>query len=99
MILMIVFVLMLLFNNGKIPTSSLPANLTKEQNESNSIIVFSIFSILIILALISSFVLNYNEFKKLFASLYQISNVFYAVIYIIFLILFYNLIPKHTLNN
>lgn len=60
----------------------------------NSIIICSFILIILILSLL--FLPSFKEIKNLFS---QISNVTYVILYTIFLILFYRLMPHDTLNK
>ena len=99
MIFMSICTLMLLLNNGRFPTTSMPGEFTKEENQTNSAIVFSIITFLIVFSCICWFLLSVQEFKELFEGLYQISNVLYVIIYIIFLIIFFYATSTDTQNT
>ena len=96
MLFMTICTLMLLFNNGTFPTTPMPGELSTEENQTNSKIVFSIIAFLIVIGCITSFVISIKDFEESFEGLYQISNVSYVVLYIIFLIIFFYLTPKDT---
>ena len=61
---------------------------------SNSLIVISFIFIIILLCFI--FLPSFKEFKNLFN---QISNVTYVILYTIFIILFFRLLPSNILNS
>jgi hypothetical protein len=99
MIFMSICTLMLLLNNGRFPTTPMPGELSAQENQTNSAIVFSIITFLIVVGCICWVLLSMSEFKELFKGLYQISNVLYVIIYIIFLIIFFYLTSKDTQNT
>ena len=99
MMFMTICALMLLFNNGRFPTTTMPGKLTKQENDTNATIVFSILFFLIVIGCISLFLVDIKGFKESFEELWQLANVFYVILYIIFLIVFFNITPKHTQNT
>ena len=94
MIVMTIFTYMLLFNRGKLPTTPLPQEPTREENQLNASIIFSIIAFLLLLMCIAWFSLSVTEFKDLFENVYQISNIVYVIAYILFLVVFIYLTPK-----
>ena len=68
--------------------------ITNNPKVSNSIIVISFIFIIILLCFI--FLPSFKEFKNLFS---QISNVTYVILYTIFIILFFRLLPSNVLDN
>ena len=99
MLFMTICTLMLIFNNGSFPTTSMPGELSTEENQTNTKIVFSIIAFLIVIGCITSFVISMKDFEESFEGLYQISNILYVVLYIIFLIIFFYVTPKDTQNT
>jgi len=67
---------------------------TNNPKVSNTIIILSFIFIVLLLSFI--FLPSFKEFKSLFS---QISNVTYVVLYTIFTILFFRLMPSNILNN
>jgi hypothetical protein len=99
MIFMSICTLILLLNNGRFPTTPMPGEFSAQENETNSAIVFSIIAFLIVLGCICWFLLSMSEFKELFEGLYQISNILYVIMYVVFLIIFFYLTSKDTQNT
>ena len=65
----------------------------KQTEQTVSIILFFAFLLIVICI---QFVPNFKAVRKLFQ---EISNIFYILIYVVFLILFFTLMPKETLNK
>ena len=65
----------------------------KQTEQTVSIILFFAFLLIVICI---QFVPNFKAVRKLFQ---EISNIFYILIYVVFLILFFTLMPKDTLNK
>ena len=99
MIFMSICTLILLLNNGRFPTTPMPGEFSAQENQTNTAIVFSIITFVIVLSCICWFLLSMSEFQELFEGLYQISNVLYVIIYVIFLIIFFFLTSKDTQNT
>ena len=68
-------------------------NADKQTEQTVSIILFFAFLLIVICI---QFVPNFKAVRKLFQ---EISNIFYILIYVVFLILFFTLMPKETLNK
>jgi hypothetical protein len=89
-IIFIILLIVILYNKGHIfskPTSN-------EAAVSNTIVI-STFIILVFILCIT-LLPNFKELSKLFT---QISNVTYVILFTIFLILFFRLLPSDILNN
>ena len=65
----------------------------KQTEQTVSIILFFAFLLIVICI---QFVPNFKAVRKLFQ---EISNIFYILIYVVFLILFFTLMPEDTLNK
>ena len=97
MIPIIVFLIIMLFVilfDFKIGSPSSGSSKSKEQMIANIFIV--LFFSLLVFGLSVLFLPNMKEFKQLFE---QISNVTYVIIYTIFVILFYTMMPSNIINN
>jgi cytochrome bd-type quinol oxidase subunit 2 len=91
-IFLIIIMLLILF---KVPFSLMKTK-TKSQEEVVQDVFIVLFFVLLIVVLCITFLPNFKDLKKLFE---QISNVTYIIIYTIFLILFFTLVPSDTLNT
>jgi len=91
-IILIIVIFILIYSNTSSKTSK-----NVQSNESIAANFFIIFTFTcVILLLCFLFLPNFKEFTKLFN---QISNVIYVVIYTIFLILMFRLLPSNVLQN
>jgi hypothetical protein len=70
--------------------------LTSSQQQITGDVFVIVFFVLIIVLLCFTLLPNFKEVRDLFS---QISNVVYVILYTIFLILFFTLMPSDTLNN
>jgi len=89
----IIIMFMLFFDVNLNPTST---TVSKSQQQIIAEIFIILFFSLIIVGLCILFLPNLKELKNLFN---QISNVTYVIIYTIFAILFYTMIPSNILNK
>jgi hypothetical protein len=95
-IFLILLTLILLYNHGTLFANSVSKEKTDDQNSLGltifAIISFTLLAIAFIIVLLPSF----KNIEKLFG---QINKTIYVVLYTIFLILFFRLIPSDTLNS
>lgn len=91
-IVLLIIVLFLVIFKVKIPFTT-PSK-SKEENVGNIFIV--LFFVLLVVGICISLLPNFKEVKNLFE---QISNVTYVIIYTIFLILFFTMMPDDTINK
>ena len=92
LIIFLIISLFLIFFKVKLPTGCI--HKSQEEIISNVSIVF--FFTLIICCICITLLPNFKDVRKLFE---QISNVTYAILYTIFLILFFTMMPPDTINK
>ena len=96
-ILFLIIMMFLIFFNVNLTPSSLSTTpITKSQQQIIADTFIILFFSLLIVGLCVLFLPNLKEFKSLFE---QISNVTYVVLYTIFAILFYTMMPSNIIND
>ena len=92
MLLLLVIVMFCIFFKVKLPGKSR----TKSQEEVIADVFIILFFCLLVFGICIALLPNFKDIKKLFE---QISSVTYVIIYTIFLILFFTLVPNDTINK
>jgi hypothetical protein len=100
-VILIIITLVLLYNQGSSTTTNSNSNNSSSDNSSdNSSLGFTIFAtITFVLLLLACIIILLPNFKEIKDFLGQIQTVLYVILYTIFLILFFRLIPSDTLNS
>ena len=91
-VLLIIVLICLIYNVPNLFKS----NVNKSQQEIIADVFIVLFVTLIIFTVCISLLPNFKDIKGLFL---QITNVTYVILYTIFLILFFTMMPSDTLNN
>ena len=93
-IIVLIILMFLIFFDVNLTPKSLSISNSQEQNIAGTFIILS-FSLLIV-ALCILYLPSLKEFKELFV---QIGNVTYIILYTVFIILFYTLMPSNILSS
>jgi ABC-type multidrug transport system fused ATPase/permease subunit len=96
-VFLMILTLVLLYNHGSILDKTIPG---LDSNNSNSNISLTIFATITFTLLILAFlVILLPNFKEIKTLLGQIHKVLYVILYTIFVLLFFRLLPSETLNT
>lgn len=96
LILFLIIMLFLIFFNVDLTPSISKTTFTKSQQEMTANILTILFFSLLVFGLSIIFLPNFSEIKSLFE---QINSVTYVILYTIFVILFYTMVPKNIIND
>ena len=91
-IILIIVLFCILF---KVP-NPFESSISKSTSQNEYNVIYITLFIILILVICFTLLPNFKELKALFL---QINNVTYSVVYTIFLILFFTLMPRDTINN
>jgi len=96
LILFLIIMLFLIFFNVDLTPNTSNKTFSKSQQEITANVLIILFFSLLVFGLSVIFLPNFSEVKSLFE---QISNVTYVIIYTIFVILFYTMMPKNIISD
>jgi len=94
-LLVILIIIMFLIFFKVSPTTTINSMSKSEQEITQNVLIVTFF-VLIILCLCITFLPSFKNIKNLFQ---QISNVTYVILYTIFLIIFFDVVPNDFINN